>query len=374
MTNCKVLIYQQEQLTADDASKIQDPISFDQLRNCINDGAMFSSLFNTPKNISFYIFQPAKILFSDLSQSLAKFQVRNSEHLWGRPRYNFLYLTTYHATGQPIDWMTGDIDTLVNNFKVAAQYSKAAGFLGIFFDSQGTNMKLWKYAEQPSANKYSLAQYQTRVYEIAKQIVGEWLRINPNMQIMFDAGYPQYYAELEANISPNLNIFGLWKAWLDGFFDGMGEFFGPIYNNIQSAFGRQRVVPFARKIILSTREGFSVQDAKFDTDYDAAMAKLKGTYVPKYRGGSAFFDKFADFALGMMVDYTNRDFPVFINSAPNSNYHTPKGVKNLLMKCLANDNWCWFFAQRNFYYWFSPILNSAYTNAIRDARDEYFMW
>lgn len=374
MTNCKVLAYQQEDPGDNDADYIADPFRFDQLRESVVDGAMLSCFQDNGKNISVYVFNKQIINLSEMVGSLSAFDNRNFEHSWGRPRYNFLYFTTYHPSAQNIDWITGDINSVIQNMKAVGDFVAAAGLTGIFFDSQIQNVSLWRYSLQPSASKYSIAQYQQRVYEIAKEVVTYWLRANPNMQVMMDAGYPQYYDELDLKVAPTNNTFGLWKAWLDGLFDGMGEFFGPIYNNIQSSFGRHRTPELSRKVILSTREGFAIQDGKYDTEYDAAMAKLKGTFDVRYRGSSPYFDAYAQFALGMMVDYTNRYFPTFDNNVPAINYHTPKGVKNLLTKCLYNDYWCWFYAFKHFYFWFSPTLNSEYIDNIREARDEYLMW
>ena len=375
-TNIRFLSLQTAPASADDAAYIASAVGYTEIRNSVFDGTMFRARTNasTNRNFSETIWSTTPTLLSDLSEDLAAFEARNAAHKWDKLRYNFFYITTI---GSVVDWFSAGINNVITNLKTAGEYAAAVNFVGIFFDVTAATSSCWRYSLMPQKNQYTFAQYERRVYEIAKEVVTSWLKSKPNMQIIFSAGYENYYTALDAGTTAANNDYGFFKAWLNGIYDGVGEFFKTGYMNLQSNFMRHRGGEFpGPKIILSNQGGYSIDDTdgRYQDEYVALKEATLGISDARYKGDSVYFDTYTEFSLALRADYNGTVAPKFDNTDPPSNYHTPGSYVNPFIYASNFDNWIWNFSGFVFFYQYTKTINEKYIDQIETTRSKLNMW
>ena len=363
--------------SADDAAYIASTAGYNEIRNSVFDGNMFRARTNTGTNHLFSdrIWSNLNISIADLSEDIAAFEARNAEHSWDRLRYNFFYFNTFSTGGVSYDWFGTGMSSIVTHLKVAGEYAAKCGFTGIFMDTEPYGPSPWQYSLMPLKSKYTFRQYERQVYDTAKYVVTYWLTVKPNMQIMFSSGYAYYWAYLDQGFPPENNDYGFIRAWLNGIYDGMGEFFNPGYMNIQSTLGRHKTLEFpTARIILSNEGGYGIEDREDETAYLELKESTLGISDPRNKGDSIYFDKLTDFALALRADYNGSGSPNFDNTNPYSNWHTPESFVIPLGYAFTYDDWCWNFADEYFFFQYKPTINSQYSDFIRTKRNEFLMW
>lgn len=376
-TNIKFLSLQTAPPTADDAAYIASAAGWAEIRNSVFDGAMFRARTNasTNRNFTDAIWSAFETKIADLSEDIAVFEARNAAHKWDKLRYNFFYFNTFSAGGVSIDWFSAAFNKVITNLKTAGEYAARCNFTGIFMDLEPYGPSPWQYSLMPDKNRYTFAQYEARVYEVAKEVVTHWLKAKPNMQIIFSTGYEYYYAYLDQGLPPALNDYGFSKAWLNGIYDGVGEFFKTGYMNLQSNFMRHRGGEFpGPKIILSNEGGYAIRDDIYQDEYQILKDATLGISDARYKGDSVYFDTYTEFSLALRADYNGTVAPKFDNTDPPSNYHTPGSYVNPFVYASNFDNWIWNFSDFVFFYQYTKTINEKYIDQIETTRSKLNMW
>lgn len=376
-TNIKFLSLQTAPTSADDAAYIASAVGWAEIRNSVFDGTMFRARTNASTNHLFTdrIWSTLDIDIDDLSEDIAAFEARNATHNWDKLRYNFFYFNTFSTGGVSIDWFSAEFNLVIQHLKTAGEYAARCNFVGLFMDLEPYGPSPWQYSLMPQKNQHTFAQYEARVYEVAKEVVTHWLKQKPNMQIMFSVGYEYYYAYLDQNLPPALNDYGFSKAWLNGIYDGVGEFFKTGYMNLQSNFMRHRGGEFpGPKIILSNEGGYALRDDNYKEEYIALKEATLGISDPRYKGDSVYFDAYTQFCLALRADYNGANPPKFDNSDPPSNYHTPTSYVNAFIYASNFDDWIWNFSDLVFFYQYTKTIHQDYIDEIAKQRRKLIMW
>lgn len=364
-----LLSFQNAPPSIDNAQYLSTTAGYNDYRSNVFDGLLFRARTNSNANFSEAMWTANSYNISDLSEDLNILQAHNKVGDWGRTRKNFLLLNTEKNL---IDWMTGDMGAVVQNLKIAGKFAAQANFQGIFFDSEPYNNRyVWQYDHQPSRARFDFVEYESMVYDIAYDIARQWLVDFPTIKVFFSSGYFNYYDELDRHTATqDSNPYGFYKAWLDGFYDGIGD--GQFYNTRGSltSYLAERSGNLPR-IILSQEAGYNITLGNINIDYADFKARTLGTNDARYKGDSAYFDELTDFCMALWVDHTP---PSFDNLVPAANFYSPSDFASIIQYCLSRDKWCWVFQNSYFFYEQSPSINSNYIDAIRAARFNLGMW
>lgn len=119
------------------------------------------------------------------------------------------YNWSFIFIGEPADWYdNASWNQVINNWRLFARASKAAGFVGIVFDNEGYGSKGWNYlydypGQVDSSSKYTLEQYRVQAHLRGHQIMQACVEEFPNIQVMFYHG--PYLSEIKSTVDKPLS-------------------------------------------------------------------------------------------------------------------------------------------------------------------------
>ena len=364
-----LLSFQNAPPSIDNAAYLATEGGYNEIRSSVFDGFFFRPRTNNNANFTESLWTANAYSIADLSDDLAVLQAHNLINDWGRPRKNLVLVNTENTL---VDWMTGNMGPVIQNLKLAGKFAQLGGFVGIFFDSEPyTNRYVWQYDHQPSRARFSFGEYESQVYDFAYDVARAWLVNFPGIKVFLSSGYYNYYRTLDlGTTTPEANEYGLYKAWLNGLYDGIGDgqFYithGNLYSPIAEFSGS---LP---RIILSQEGGYDINPADIAVDYAVLKARTMGTIDPRYKGGSGYFDDLTDFCMALWVDSHP---PTFDNAIPGGNKFSPAAISAITQYCLERDKWCWIFQEAYFFYEQSPTILEDYTFELREIRFGLGMW
>jgi|GEM_PF-7038186 len=110
---------------------------------------------------------------------------------WHRFTDNFLSM--YAAS--TMDWYSdSDWEKVLSAVKFNAQVARAAGCAGVLFDPEPYGTNPWNYPKQQDRNKYSYAQYSTKVYQRGQQFMKALQEQIPHVKVLMFHQYQMLYA------------------------------------------------------------------------------------------------------------------------------------------------------------------------------------
>jgi hypothetical protein len=337
---------------------------------------------NSGQPFSTSVWNTTVITLDDLSNSIAQLQDRklqnesyllHKENNWasastflgyGKCQYNFCKL---QISGVIIDPFSADFEKVYNKLVVLAQFAAAVGFYGIWFDVE-PYVEIWKYNNLPLRSKYTFAQYQQRYYEIGYGIALQWRKANPNLSVMTTSAYDGFAGQ---GLPYEANQYGLYKNFLDGLFDGWGDFYYRLG------------VRGTGKIIVTTEGTFSLTNLpniirygyrQMSGQYDSYInpgnpPTVLGTPPPDqtYWGGSSYFFDTNIKEIGLAIWPT----APFYNplGLPEDNQWAPDTFRDALKTMIDYCQWIWIYnPDWSFYNGSSGDLDPVYIAAIEEAR------
>ena len=110
---------------------------------------------------------------------------------WSRFTDNFLSM--YAAS--TMDWFSdSDWEKVLSAVEFNARVAKAAGCVGVMFDPEPYGTNPWNYSKQTNADKYSHAEYSTKIYERGQQFMEAIQKHIPHAKIVMLHQYQYLYS------------------------------------------------------------------------------------------------------------------------------------------------------------------------------------
>ena len=349
------------------------------------DGTIITIGKSNGGNFTEFCFSDVIHTMNDLGPALADIRTRQAAG-FGDHDKNFAIINT---EGRQMDWMNpSHYAGIVNNFSLMGRFAMECGLKGVAFDAEGYSHRQFKYDSMTQKATYTFSQYETQVYAAALQIGTNWMTYSRDFKFLPFRSYEAYYYGL-LNFGESINEYGLYKAFLDGIYDAMGDAWddyqtGSIAFSTRLSAGRGGVILRQqpgrayqgpnKNLILTDETAFH---STTDSDIEDAWDSLRGItyyYAPAtdpapLRGGSDYFYDISNFGLGLWVDYNGVGVPTFDNNNPAGNHYTPAGFKTALASVLNRASWCWIFTNTVGFY-SDTILNSQYAAKIAELRTE----
>lgn len=324
------------------------------------DGIVINLLLNDGDELRSNTIVNESYTMADLSASLSYINIRN-ELGWGvRVKNNFVMSELHSLSGTPIDWFSTDIEHVINNFSLFAEFTAAAKLSGIFFDAEGYT-PMWDYTQMPENADHTFAEYEARVKQAGNEIALNWLRAQPEIQVIFTVAYMAYVD----SPPPETSSYGLYKAFLDGVHDAFGVTNDTVIpkNNCCKEWGTTTNA----EIILTTESTYAClnQDCLED-----ALEKVDGRAGDAYKGGSDYFGLVDNFGLALWITTPGA---LFDCADPMVNHYTPEGFKSVLSQLMARAGIGWIYDPlgANCTFYGGPLLDQDYVDKIFEVRAAY---
>ena len=273
--------------------------------------------------------------FSDGIAQLQAMRAAKPKHL----KYNFLhtYVTTGNKNKVHGDWFD-DFNTVINNWKVAAEYCKRTGLAGISFDEECYyGPYLWAYKGRGYDKTKTAKQYADQAFLRGAQIMRAINTVYPDIHIMMQHGPSSAYNAVSRKNGKLVIDYSRDYALIAAFFDGLlSECTGKarIIDANLGSYGWRYPVSYigAYKLMKETMGKVSRVPQKYAKHFQAAFQ------IPMGHFGTIQFDENVnsnfytpyefEYALHQALKYT--DEYVIINSGLDNPivmwWQPPKGV------------------------------------------------
>ena len=261
-----------------------------------------------------------------------------STHLY-RDNFLLVYLTSgVHSLDVP-DWLDPEFDSVVNNWRVAAEYAKLAGMRGLLFDDEiyyGNSM--WTYHRLKYADSTSAEDYYDFVFDRGAEIMRGINEVYPDIHIL------SLHGPTHAGLAGGRRFINRYEM-MRAFFDGL----------LSECTGNAAIIDGSERTYgLRTAE-------RFEGAANTFRNARKHSRVPEK------FDRHGQVA-----------FPVFLGSTGfstedfDSNYYSPEDLTTALSGALEHtDQYVWIYTE-NVGLWDRPGMNllpEEYREAMLRAHD-----
>ncbi len=219
--------------------------------------------------------------FSDGIANLQALRAAKPKYL----KYNFLhsYITTGDKNRVHPDWFD-DFDTVINNWKVAAEYCKRSGLVGISFDDECYyGPALWSYESLKYVGTKTPRQYADQAFLRGAQIMRAINTVYPDIHIMVQHGPSTAYEAVTRKSGRLVMDYSKRYALMAAFYDGLlSECTGKarIIDANLASYGWRYEISYitARKLMKETMGTVSRVPQKYAKHYQAAFQIAMGKY------------------------------------------------------------------------------------------------
>ncbi len=260
-----------------------------------------------------------------------------------RLRSNFL---RFNTTPGNVDWFD-DHAPILNNARLAARIAREAGSVGLMFDIEQYQGRLFDYRRQRDAQRKSFAVYAAQARKRGREVMQAFQSGYPDLTIMLTYGYCLPWVQTEAHPDRlERTDYGLLPAFLDGM--------------VEAAKGRTRIV-----------DGFELSYGyKHAKQFADGYRMMKEGVLPIVARPDRY-KRYVSAAFGVWVDNDWRRLG-WDTRRTNRNYFTADALTTSVREALRRtDEYVWIYTESP--RWWSDHgvqlnLPPAYENAIRRAR------
>ena len=202
-----------------------------------------------------------------------------------RFKHNFLhtYITTGNKDKVHPDWFD-NFDTVINNWKVAAEYCKRSGLTGISFDDETYyGPPLWSYKDLKYIGTKTPRQYADQAFLRGSQIMRAINRVYPDIHILCQHGPSTAYEAINRKSGRLVLDYSRDYGLMCAFFDGLlSECTGKarIIDANLASYGWRYGISYstARKLMKETMGKVSRVPEKYAKHYQAAFQIAMGPF------------------------------------------------------------------------------------------------
>lgn len=337
--------------------------NYSDMQGSIVDGSCFIPQDNDGTNQQNYIYSSTAFEIDDFSNMIAAFNAQ-ARRGWGRSFKNLLY---WHFNQSVIDWISGNLTPVISNFELMGRLAKECGFHGVLLDFEPYGSNVWSYQNQAHKNNYSLEQYRTAAYNVAREIASRWKITDPDFRLYIFKSYSWFVREFNSDGEGTSN-YDIAPNFLDGIFDVFGENqrtmkVGPGFAHVASR-------PSKSRVIMCDPEWWNTYN---QTDRQTAIDNLKG--LTGRTGGTNYFDEVADFGKLLWIDLPGLDggpYPLFDNDDPSNSFYDQDQFVDYVEFALGQLDTLIIFNQY-YNFWSNSdfgygVLNTLYIDALRQYR------
>ncbi len=297
------------------------------------------------------LFRTGRHDIGDFGEAIADLQAVRAKAT--RFKHNFLlaHLTTGVAAIDPPDWFDPEFDAVVHNWKVAADFCKRSGLMGIMFDDEVYyGADLWTY--RGIGLKYhgtkSAKEYADQAFLRGAQIMRAINQVFPDIKILSLHGPGEGHGDQLGDFDA---AYGLMRAFFDGL---LSECTGQaqIIDGYERAYGFRSASDYAaaRRLMKEDMRDISRVPAKFERYFRVAFP----FYIGGYRQYS--FDG----------DYENVDG--LLRGEAEGYYYTPEEFEYSLYQALEHtDEYVWVYTDGRCQWWDREEDGIYIAQAYRDA-------
>ena len=309
------------------------------------------ALHGERKDVIGRLFRTERHDIEDFGQAIADLQAVRAKAT--RFKHNFLlaYLTTGIFSIDPPDWFDPEFDAVVHNWKVAAEFCKRSGLMGIMFDDEVYyGADLWtyrgiglKYHDTKSAKEYA-----GQAFLRGAQIMRAINEVFPDIKILSLHGPAEGHGDQLGDFD---STYGLMRAFFDGLLsESTGR--AQIIDGYERAYGFRVASEYAaaRRLMKEEMRGISRVPAKYDRHFRVAF--------PFYIGGYRQY--------GFDGDYENVDG--LLRGEAEGYYYTPEEFEYSLYQALRHtDEYVWLYTDGRCKWWDREEDSIYIAQAYRDA-------
>ena len=309
------------------------------------------ALHGARKDVIGRLFRTERHDIEDFGQAIADLQAVRAKAT--RFKHNFLlaYLTTGVFAIDPPDWFDPEFDAVVHNWKVAAEFCKRSGLMGIMFDDEVYyGADLWtyrgiglKYHDTKSAKEYA-----DQAFLRGAQIMRAINEVFPDIKILSLHGPAEGHGDQLGDFD---STYGLMRAFFDGLLsESTGR--AQIIDGYERAYGFRVASEYAaaRRLMKEEMRGISRVPAKYERHFRVAF--------PFYIGGYRQY--------GFDGDYENVDG--LLRGEAEGYYYTPEEFEYSLHQALRHtDEYVWLYTDGRCKWWDREEDSIYIAQAYRDA-------
>ena len=309
------------------------------------------ALHGDRKEVIGRLFRTERHDIEDFAEAIADLQAVRAKAT--RFKHNFLlaYLTTGVAAIDPPDWFDPEFDAVVHNWKVAADFCKRSGLMGIMFDDEVYyGADLWtyrgiglKYHDTKSAKEYA-----DQAFLRGAQIMRAVNEVFPDIKILSLHGPGEGHGD---RLGDPDATYGLMRAFFDGLLsESTGR--AQIIDGYERAYGFRSASDYAgaRRLMKEEMRDISRVPAQFERHFRVAF--------PFYIGGYRQY--------GFDGDYENLDG--LLRGEAEGYYYTPEEFEYSLYQALRHtDEYVWVYTDGKCKWWDREEDSIYIAQAYRDG-------
>lgn len=249
-----------------------------------------------------------------------------------------------------VDWFSGDMSHVYNNFQMMARFAKLTGIGGLCFDPEfdASGSRLYDYdGGFLDSGAHTFAEYQTQTEACGVQIMNAMLSEYPDMVLFFLFGVEEAHGSVDP---PETNKYGLLPSLLNGMYSVLNE---------QSKCN----------IILGGEAGYGYEVTSKWASERKWLFYIHDPLPPNYA-------KRTRISWGTAIDYhSSGDYEGNWDYAdPSNNYFTPSEFEeNLVDATTSSNKLCWVYSNSGDVKWYKDNgptnqPHADYITALNNAR------
>ncbi|HBN78613.1 MAG TPA: hypothetical protein DD473_22940 [Planctomycetaceae bacterium] len=306
----------------------------DQFERSPFDGFVYRATTKTGEQMMWHIWGDRKYKIEEFSHVIEDFQSTNFRKLTDR----FLRVNVTPGT---VDWFDDNAWSVVLcNFQIAAQLARETGSIGILFDTEQYNIRLFDSEEMQKTYPYNPREYRAKLRQRGR----EWIEaINseyPDITILMTFGYR---AAQQSEIK-NFRV-------------GNYKYLAPFLDGILSACDERTKIIDGWEYAYGYRQECQFRDAR----------RVMKHQAKDWTANRCRYEKHVQASFGLWTDYSLRDYGWDLNEH-SKNYHTPFEFENRVRAALHHsDHYVWIYSGTP-NWWTGERLPDEYIEAPKKAK------
>ncbi|HCS53856.1 hypothetical protein [Rubinisphaera sp.] len=298
------------------------------------DGFVFRATTRTGEQMMWHIWGDREYVLEEFGQVIDDFQATRFVNSTDR----FLRV---NVTPGSVDWFNDDAWKIVlHNFQVAAQLAKQTGSIGILFDTEQYNIRLFDSEEMQKVFPHHSQDYRTKLRQRGREWIQAINEAYPDITILMTFGYRAAQKSEIKNF--RVGNYELLAPFLDGILSACDER-TKIIDGWEYAYGYQRECEFrnARHVMKHQANNWAADGCRYQKHVQASF--------------------------GLWTDYSLRDYGWDLTEH-SKNFHTPLDFESRLRFAMQHsDRYVWVYSGVP-NWWTGERLPTEYIDALTNAK------